>query len=244
MKRFKELSDDVIRTVWNNSKSLFEICKKLEIHDNTSNRNKLKEWAVKNEVEIPIISVLTKDRYEKNPKLCKQCGNVILWSKRANDFCSHSCSATYLNLKRGAKSSGKYVRGATSICINCGNVIPARNQYCNRKCQAEYAYKEFIKRWKEGKELGMAGEDGLSAHIRRYLLEKANYTCEIPGCGCNFINPYTNLSILQIHHIDGDATNNKEENLQVLCPNHHAMTEHFGSRNKNSTRRYRYSKNK
>lgn len=64
MKRFKELSDDIIRTVWNNSKSLFEICKKLEIHDNTSNRNKLKEWAVKNEVEIPIISVLTKDRYE------------------------------------------------------------------------------------------------------------------------------------------------------------------------------------
>ena len=49
---------------------------------------------------------------------------------------------------------------------------------------------------------------------------------------------------LQIHHIDGDATNNREENLQVLCPNHHAMTEHFGSRNKNSTRRYRYSKRK
>ena len=165
-------------------------------------------------------------------------------SKRANDFCSHSCSATYINLKRGAKSSGKYVRGATSICVNCGNLVPARNQYCNHKCQAEYTYKEFIKRWKEGKELGMAGEDGLSAHIRRYLLEKANYTCEIPECECNFINPYTNLSILQIHHIDGDATNNKEENLQVLCPNHHAMTEHFGSRNKNSTRRYRYSKNK
>jgi hypothetical protein len=69
----------------------------------------------------------------------------------------------------------------------------------------------------------------MSDRLRRYLLEKANYTCEIPGCGCNFINPYTNLSILQIHHIDGDATNNKEENLQVLCPNHHAMTEHFGS---------------
>lgn len=46
----------------------------------------------------------------------------------------------------------------------------------------------------------------------------------------------------EIHHIDGDATNNKEQNLQVLCPNHHAMTEHFGSRNKNSTRKYRYKK--
>lgn len=55
----------------------------------------------------------------------------------------------------------------------------------------------------------MSGTDGLSNHIRKYLLDKTNYTCEIPGCGCNFINPYTGLSILQIHHIDGDATNNK-----------------------------------
>lgn len=28
------------------------------------------------------------------------------------------------------------------------------------------------------------------------------------------------------------------------APSHQAMTEHFGSRNKNSTRRYRYSKRK
>jgi hypothetical protein len=56
---------------------LFEICKKLEIHDNISNRNKLKEWAVKNKVEIPVTNILTKDSYEKNPKLCKQCGSAI-----------------------------------------------------------------------------------------------------------------------------------------------------------------------
>ena len=56
---------------------MFEICKKLEIHDNISNRNKLKEWAVKNKVEIPVTTTLTKDSYEKNPKLCKQCGSAI-----------------------------------------------------------------------------------------------------------------------------------------------------------------------
>jgi hypothetical protein len=28
----------------------------------------------------------------------------------------------------------------------------------------------------------MSGEDGMSDRLRRYLLEKANYTCEIPGC--------------------------------------------------------------
>ena len=37
-----------------------------------------------------------------------------------------------------------------------------------------------------------------------------------------------------IHHIDGNCLNNDESNLQVLCPNCHAMTENFGSRNKNA----------
>lgn len=29
--------------------------------------------------------------------------------------------------------------------------------------------------------------------------------------------------ILQVHHIDEDRSNNKPENLVVLCPNHHAL---------------------
>ena len=37
---------------------------------------------------------------------------------------------------------------------------------------------------------------------------------------------------LQLHHIDGDKTNNLIENLQLLCPNCHAQTDSFGGRNK------------
>ena len=38
---------------------------------------------------------------------------------------------------------------------------------------------------------------------------------------------------LQLHHIDGDRTNNMLENLQVLCPNCHAQTENFcGKKNR------------
>lgn len=36
--------------------------------------------------------------------------------------------------------------------------------------------------------------------------------------------------------------NNKEENLQLLCPNCHSLTENFGSSNKNSSRIYRKQK--
>ena len=53
----------------------------------------------------------------------------------------------------------------------------------------------------------------------------------------------TGNSILQFHHIDGDSSNNKEENLQVLCPNCHAMTENYMALNKGKSARInRYKK--
>lgn len=61
-------------------------------------------------------------------------------------------------------------------------------------------------------------------------MEKHNYKCEI--CGWGEENPHTHTIPLEIHHKDGDYTNNKEENLQVLCPNCHALTETYKSHNK------------
>ena len=37
---------------------------------------------------------------------------------------------------------------------------------------------------------------------------------------------------LQLHHIDGNNTNNSLENLQILCPNCHAQTDNYCSKNK------------
>lgn len=127
-----------------------------------------------------------------------------------------------------------------NVCLNCGTKIYSRNKYCNNKCKNEYLYKEYIKRWKCNLETGSKGSDDISNYVRRYMLEKNNNSCEL--CGWNTVNPYTGLVPLQIHHIDGDCKNNKEENLQLLCPNCHALTENFGSRNNNCTRidkRYR-----
>lgn len=41
---------------------------------------------------------------------------------------------------------------------------------------------------------------------------------------------------LQIHHIDGDSENNELENLQLLCPNCHALTENYCKKKKASER--------
>lgn len=36
---------------------------------------------------------------------------------------------------------------------------------------------------------------------------------------------------LEIHHIDGDNTNHKLDNLQLLCPNCHALTDNYCGKN-------------
>lgn len=84
------------------------------------------------------------------------------------------------------------------------------------------------------------GATRVKSNLKKKLINDRGHKCEM----CLNTEWLEDPIPLELHHIDGNPDNNKEENLQVLCPNHHAMTEHFGSRNKNSTRRYRYSKNK
>jgi len=56
---------------------------------------------------------------------------------------------------------------------------------------------------------------------RSYLLQKASYKCT--RCGFDERRP-CGSTILEIDHIDGNHQNNVIENLQVLCPNCHALT--------------------
>ena len=37
--------------------------------------------------------------------------------------------------------------------------------------------------------------------------------------------------VLQLHHIDGDNSNNTLENLQLLCPNCHSQTNNYCGKN-------------
>lgn len=124
----------------------------------------------------------------------------------------------------------------TNVCLYCGKTLKRKDsQFCCSEHFNRYKYEKYIEKWKNGEENGMKGEYGIANAVKKYILEKNDCKCEI--CKKNYINPYTKLSVLQIHHIDGDCTNNKENNLQLLCPTHHAMTENFGSRNKKATRK-------
>lgn len=128
-----------------------------------------------------------------------------------------------------------------NFCLNCKRELTGskkNNKYCNATCQQEYEHKIYIERWKTGKETGASGTYQISRHIRQYLFDKYNSSC--CECGWNKENLFTHLVPLEIHHKDGDHSNNSEDNLVLLCPNCHALTENFRSRGNGRENRKKY----
>ena len=147
--------------------------------------------------------------------------------------------------ERSKKSIEVLLLGKVRYCKNCGKILQERHQtfFCCRECFSEYRKKQYIEKWKNGETNGTIGEYGISKTIRKFLLEKRGYRCEL--CGWGEKNEFTGKIPLEIHHKDGNFSNNKEDNLQVLCPNCHSLTETYKSHNKNGRKsRKKYYKPK
>lgn len=122
-------------------------------------------------------------------------------------------------------------------CLNCNSLIKSKNKYCSNKCQQEYQYTKYINEWKNGLKSGMRGDYQISMYIKTYLFKKFNYKCS--KCGWSKTNPFTGNIPLEIDHIDGNYKNNNEDNLILLCPNCHSLTETYKGANLNSGRKSR-----
>lgn len=176
---------------------------------------------------------------------CRRCGNEIPPSI-VIDGIRYQLSGRSHCLECIPFKSGKRLRerndGSKAMdryCINCGRILGNKaRMYCSQKCHSEYEYKEYIQRWKSGSEDGSKNGawGGVSKYVRRYLFEKNGNKCS--KCGWGEVNIYTGTIPLEIDHIDGDAMNNKEDNLELLCPNCHSLTPTYKGLNKGrSTRR-------
>ena len=121
-------------------------------------------------------------------------------------------------------------------CKNCGEPISTKRTFCSNECCNEFKHKINVEKWKNGEIDGIRGY-GVSRSIRRYLFEKYNNKCS--KCGWGEINTYTNKVPLEVHHKDGDYTNNNEDNLELLCPNCHSLTPTYKATNKGNGRKDR-----
>ena len=129
-------------------------------------------------------------------------------------------------------------------CVGCRILFtkPHQIKFCSNKCQIDYQHKQWVERWKKGKVNGNIGITvrNISAHLKRYLEEKFGNKCF--RCGWNKKHPVTGVIPLEIDHIDGNAENNLETNLSLLCPNCHALTPFYKNMNKGNGRKWRMNK--
>lgn len=160
---------------------------------------------------------------------CLRCMDSF-GSPRYTIFCGEECRIEFWS--EHAKLADK--RSKSNNCLLCIKPIVHRATYCG-SCWAVPGRTAKINSWLSGDWSGAQPRDEylLSEIIRNYLMQEAKYSCT--KCGFNTPHP-DGSTVLQINHIDGHANNHNRDNLEVLCPNCHALTITHGGRNKGNGR--------
>jgi predicted HNH restriction endonuclease len=125
-------------------------------------------------------------------------------------------------------------------CKNCGKECNRPEKfYCNNLCQFKYQRQSKVNDWLNGIDAGIATNGQIRPFIRKHLIYQVGECCE--RCGWNQRHAITGKCPLEIHHKDGNHENNKPNNLEVICPNCHSLTDTYKNMNKGSGRKCRRS---
>lgn len=77
--------------------------------------------------------------------------------------------------------------------------------------------------WSKDQQLKDWSDYTAVASSKPHLIKLRGHKCEC----CHNTTWLDDPIALEVHHIDGDRTNNNYNNLQLLCPNCHARTESY-----------------
>lgn len=115
-------------------------------------------------------------------------------------------------------------------CPACAGIVNRQAVYCSNHCQKVWQRDQYIIRWFNDLETGLTKAGLVSVSIKEFYRYVHNNKCQL--CGWAEINIHTNIVPLEMNHIDGNHLNNRPSNLELICPNCHALTSNYRGRNK------------
>lgn len=126
----------------------------------------------------------------------------------------------------------------TGRCPNCNKEVKLyasrMSTFCSFKCQHEYHHKLKYQKLIEGDPSIMRATYS-PVPFKKDILEEQGGVCAICGCKPEHNNKPL---VFILDHIDGHASNNKRDNLRMICPNCDSQLDTYKSKNKHGDREY------
>lgn len=170
-------------------------------------------------------------------KVCSRdgCEAPVKSRESKSKYCSSSCAATVNNAAFPKRSP----RGRKP-CPYCGTEPNKSHQeYCSVQCRRDHDLSLYLQGHLDG-----CTRYGYAYYVRRYLEERSGFRCEAVDsrtgerCTEDRQSP-SGDAVLQVDHIDGDWRNNRPDNVRLICPTCHALTENWGARNMGNGRKWK-----
>ena len=120
------------------------------------------------------------------------------------------------------------------FCKNCNSIMHTNQQFCCMDCANEYKHKKNYENFVKHPEKYNKANYQPKAFKSDILKEQDN-KCAI--CGCSPEHNGKPLVFI-LDHIDGHASNNRRDNLRLICPNCDSQLDTYKSKNKNGDRSY------
>lgn len=122
-----------------------------------------------------------------------------------------------------------------NTCLGCGVTLAKRQKvYCSVRCMQRLRQSQLVEQW-------LAAGTQVPAttrthYIRRYLFDQQSGRCAICQSPAEW---HGQPLVLVLDHVDGDASNNRRENLRLICPNCDSQLPTYKSRNRGKGRAWR-----